>query len=85
MGSDPFPQERALTPLHRNHPRVAWIYYVVPDARHASMDRAGCWMGSDPFPQERALTPLRRNHPRLAWLYSCLSYCSLIPNALSVP
>ncbi len=29
LGSDPFPQERALTPLRKDHPRTAWIYNVL--------------------------------------------------------
>jgi hypothetical protein len=43
-GSDPFPQERALTPrLPPSTHGVDLLGYAAP--------------GSDPFPQERALTP----------------------------
>ena len=67
-GSDPFPQDRALTPAVI-HPRVAWIYLLPASGRHYLTLRRfiGC-LGSDPFSQERALTPAVI-HPRVTWIY----------------
>ncbi|AWH23222.1 hypothetical protein C1933_19315 [Stenotrophomonas sp. ZAC14D2_NAIMI4_6] len=47
-GSDPFPQERALTPRDRGVPTKVGTYQST---------RRALVKGSDPFPQERALTP----------------------------